>query len=250
MKNIFLFMITISCSTLAQITITSSDIANQLSVGNTVTVHELEAPATANIGATGGGNNWDFSTLQGNLEFVLTSVDPATTPHINDFSGANIATYTLGYFDGEPGEIWHYATLNGSYDNMGTAVVLVSQPGDVTMIKHNPARREMEFPLTYNSSWSQTYTQTIYVNGISILVADVLLGYVVDAYGTMILLGGASFDALRLRESMTIFGSNRVSYLFFTKSGAQVSLFTNDPNPPTNGTINLEGYSYSPLCLY
>jgi hypothetical protein len=245
MRKIFLFLIAFNFSTLAQITITNSDLAAQLNIGNSVTVHELEAPATADIGSPGGGNNWDFTMLQGNLLFDLTCVDPALTPHLAEFPGANIATHTLGEFEGDSAEIWHYATLNGSYDNMGTAVVLVAQPGSITFIKHDPARREMEFPLTYNSSWSTNYTQTVYFNSIPVVVADVTLSYLVDAYGTMTIPGGASFEALRLRESTTIFGSTTVSYLFFTKSGAQVSLFTDNDNPPASGVINLEGYSYS-----
>ncbi|HSL88843.1 MAG TPA: hypothetical protein VK870_06060, partial [Ignavibacteriaceae bacterium] len=214
MKKSLLFIILFSLNGLAQITISNSDLAAQLTIGNSVTVHELGGSATADIGSPGGGNNWDFTTLQGDLLFDLTSVDPALTPHIADFPGANIATHTLGEFEGDSAEIWHYAILNGSYENMGTAVVLVAQPENITLIKHDPARREMEFPLTYNSSWSTNYTQTVSFNSIPIVVADVTLSYVVDAYGTMTIPGGASFDALRLRESTTIFGSTIVSYLF------------------------------------
>ncbi|MBK7631219.1 MAG: T9SS type A sorting domain-containing protein [Ignavibacteriales bacterium] len=61
----------------------------------------------------------------------------------------------------------------------------------------------------------------------------------------MTLPGGSSFDALRLKESLTVAGMTSVSYLFISKSGAQVSLFASDPNPPLSGVINLEGYSYN-----
>ncbi|MBS4036327.1 MAG: T9SS type A sorting domain-containing protein [Ignavibacterium sp.] len=61
----------------------------------------------------------------------------------------------------------------------------------------------------------------------------------------MTLPGGSSYEALRVREATTVLGETDVYYLFVSKSGAQVSLFASDPNPPLSGTIALEGYSYN-----
>ncbi len=245
MKNLILLLFTISCSAFSQITITGIDIANQYSIGNTVTVNEFEGNANINIGSTGGGNNWDFSALQGNLTYNLTCVDPTSTSYFNDFPMANISTLTTGNYGGDPGSVWHFASVDGNYNNMGSVIILDAQPGIITMIKHNPARRELELPLTYNSGWTQLYNETVYVNGTSVLSSDVSLSFSADAYGTMTIPGGQSFETLRLRESMTIQGVTHVSYLFVTKSGAQVSLFTEDSNPPTSGIIDLVGYSYN-----
>ena len=245
MKTILFMLIAFSISAIAQITITSTDISNNLSVGKSVTILETETPANVDIGSPGGGNNWDFSGLSGSEVFILTSVDPAASPFINEFPGATIAKFAVRDFQGDPAQIWFYSNLDGGLNDMGSATVLDSIQGNVFTIKHNPAVREFQLPLTYNSSWTQTYTSTFYLNGTPFINNDFSSSTAVDAYGIMTLPGGSSFQALRVREATTFLGETDVYYLFVSKSGAQVSLFASDPNPPLSGTINLEGYSYN-----
>jgi hypothetical protein len=115
------------------------------------------------------------------------------------------------------------------------------------MIKHNPARIEAELPLTINSSWSQSYTQTLYINGSPFLSSQVSVNSVVDAFGILTIPGGESFDALRIRESMTVDGIiTSVTYQFLTQSGANAAVFAVDPNPPDSGVIATEGFSWNP----
>jgi len=57
--------------------------------------------------------------------------------------------------------------------------------------------------------------------------------------------GGASYDALRIREEMSISTLTSVSYSFVAMNGAQVSASAVDANPPNSGTINVEGTSYN-----
>lgn len=238
-------LIAFSISAIAQITITNTDISNNLSVGKSVTIRETEAPASVDIGSPGGGNNWDFSGLSASEVFILTSVDPAASPFINEFPGATITTYAERDIEGDLSQIWFYSNLDGGLNDMGNVAVPDSIQGNVFTIKHNPAVLEFQLPLTYNSSWTQTYTSTFYLNGTPFINNDFSLSTVVDAYGTMTLAGGSSFEALRVRESTTFLGETDVYYLFVSKSGAQVSLFASDPNPPLSGTIALEGYSYN-----
>lgn len=245
MKSLILILMTICCSVFSQITITNIDIVNQFNIGNTVTVNEFEGNANINIGFTGGGNNWDFSTLQGNQIFILTCIDPSTTSFISDFPLASISTLTTGDLKEDPGSVWHFANVNGSYSNLGSVIISDSQPGIITMIKHNPGRHELMLPLTYNTNWTHLYNETVYVDGNPVLTYDVSLCYIVDAYGIMTIPGGFSFEALRLRESMTIQGTTHVSYFFITKSGARVSLFTDIASPPTSGSIDVVGFSYN-----
>ncbi|HSL88171.1 MAG TPA: T9SS type A sorting domain-containing protein, partial [Ignavibacteriaceae bacterium] len=193
----------------------------------------------------GGGNNWDFSGLSGSEVFILTSIDPAASPFINEFPGATITTFVVKDFQGDPAQIWFYSNLNNGLNNMGNAAVIDSTQGTVFTTKHNPAVLEFQLPLTYNSSWTQSFTSTFYLNGTPFISNSFSLSTVVDAYGTMTLPGGSSFEALRVRESTTVLGETDVYYLFVSKSGAQVSLFASDPNPPLSGTIALEGYSYN-----
>ena len=122
--------------------------------------------------------------------------------------------------------------------------MLAPETALVTEIGYDPYRRQYEHPLTFNSQWSDTYTQTIYFNGTPINSANVSISTIVDAYGTMTIPGGASYEALRIREELTINGMTSVNYSFLAKSGAQVNVSATSPNPPNSGSINVEGTVY------
>ncbi len=251
MKKTLLFFAVASCTALAQITITNGDISNMFAVGNNVTIHEDTSITTVDIGDPGEGNNWDFQSLQSHLTIDLTSVDPATTPYIGDFPGANICTRSISTVGGLTLEIYSYSSLNGTFDNMGSGIAL--SPDTVTKIINNPPAIQAVLPMTFNSNWMQTYIMsTIFeVNGIPLftLESTVETDVLVDAYGSMTLPGDLSFNALRIREERTVTlpplpGATSVSYTFIARNGAQVSVSAVDANPPNSGTINVEGTSY------
>jgi len=146
----------LSYSVFAQPIILSSDIANWYAVGSSTTVHEMDSPTTINIGSLGGGNSWDFTSLQTGTSTVFKSVNPTATPHINVFSGADIALHATGIYSGEQAEIWAYSNLATSFDFMGSAIVLASQPSDLLTIKDYPPSQVAVFPFTWNSHWTQT----------------------------------------------------------------------------------------------
>jgi hypothetical protein len=202
-------------------------------------------PPPVDIGSTGGGNNWDFTMLVSDIQLSLESIEPATSPYFGDFPGANICTYSNSNVGGFQSEIWSYSTINGALDVLGNATTTSILPGFVTTIKNDPYRRQFEHPMTINSQWSHTYTQTIFLNGTPLNSSSVSLSVVVDAYGSMTIPGGASYEALRIRDELTISGLTSVSYNFVAKNGAQVSVSAVDPNPPTSGTINVDGTSYN-----
>jgi len=244
MKYLFTIFLLFSFTTFAQITITSGDVANMFAVGNSATIHEDTLQSSVDIGSPGGGNNWDFTTLQSNLMVTLESIDPATSPYINDFPTANICNYSLSNIGGNVSEIWTYSKLNGQFDVLGNAIESSALPGFVTQIKYDPYRRQYEHPFTINSQWSDTYTQTILINGTPVNSSSVSISTVVDAYGTMTIPGGASYEALRIREELTIVGITSTNYSFITKSGAQVNVNAVDANPPSSGVINVDGTTY------
>jgi len=244
MKKILLLFTIASCTAFAQITITSGDVANMFAVGNTATIHEDTLQSSVDIGAPGGGNSWDFTTFQSNLMLTLESIDPASSPYISDFPTANICNFSSSTIGGNLSEIWTYSKLNGQFDVLGNAATLSALPGFVTEIAYDPYRRQYEHPLTFNSQWSDTYTQTILINGTPINSTSVSISTIVDAYGTMTIPGGASYEALRIREELTISGMTSVNYSFLAKNGAQVNVNASSPNPPNSGTINVEGTVY------
>ena len=244
MKKILLFFAVISCTAFAQITITSGDVANMFAVGNSATIHEDTLQSSIDIGSPGGGNNWDFTMLQSNLMVTLESIDPATSPYITDFPTANICNYSTSTIGGNLSEIWTYSKLNGQFDVLGNVVESSALPGFVTEIKYDPYRRQYEHPLTINSQWSHSYTQTILINGTPINSTSITLSTIVDAYGIMTIPGGASYEALRIREELTINGLTTVSYNFIAKSGAQVNVNAVAANPPSSGMISVDGATY------
>ena len=245
MSKILLLIAIASFTAFAQITITSGDVLNMFADGKYITMYENTMQTTVDIGSPGGGNNWDFTALQFDLTINSEGVNSATSPFISDFPGANICTYRSDNFEGEQAELWSYSTINSNWDNLGNAITINSQPGTVIEIKNNPPAREAEFPFTNNSSWSQTYTQTTEINGTPISTTNVSTNSTVDAYGTMTLPGGASFEALRIRISETSGAETYVDYVFFSKSGATVNVYSSDVNLPNSGTINVDGTSYN-----
>ncbi|GMR24830.1 MAG: hypothetical protein BMS9Abin39_0099 [Ignavibacteria bacterium] len=234
----------------AQITITSNDISNTFALGNNVTINEDTLVNTADIGAAGGGNNWDFTGLASNLTINMTSIDPASGFMSNEFPGADFTTHSVSTIGGDSTEIWSYTVLGGgTFDNMGNVATLSSFPGFSTIIKNDPPRRMSVVPYTYLMFWNQIYTQTILVNGTPISTSNVQLDAEVDAYGTLTLPGGASFNALRVRETMIIttlgISDTSTNFNFITQNGAQVNITPTDPIPPLSGTISIEDASWN-----
>ena len=245
MKTLFLFCLFYSTSLFAQITITNTDVANVFTLGNSATVHSTDI-TTFDIGSAGGGNIWDFSGLLSTETFNLLCVDVATTPYASEFPGANLATYSQEDFGGYPAEVWSYLSLNGTLSNLGQAAVSDSLPGILITVKDNPAATELQLPMTYNTSWTQSYTETFYYNGTPLSQSNLSTNVIVDAYGMMTLPGGTSFEALRIRTTESENGIvSGVQYSFLAKNGANVTVATSDPNPPTSGVINADWYDWN-----
>jgi hypothetical protein len=235
------FLTIFSAAAFAQITITGNDLNNSFAIGNSTTIHEDTTQSSVDIGTTGGGNNWNFSSLQSNYTAELSSIDPLTSTYIAGFPTADFCFYTQAL----ELESWIYSTLNGYFDDLGSASIINGNPSAVFSLQNDPPSHSFMNPMTYNSQWMQTYTQSNYLNGNLIGSSIVSLSVLVDAYGTMTLPGGASYDALRLRESETISGITSVSYTFLAKNGAQVELEATDSNPSSSGTITVNGTSYN-----
>ncbi len=245
MKKFLLLVAVINYNAFAQITITTSDRASIFTTGNSIATYSNTSQSMVDIGSTGGGNNWDFTGLTYNVSATFESVDPSTTTYISDFSGADVCTHNVSSSGGIQIDIWSYYKLNGRYDLMGTASTNSSQASVVTETKNNPYRQEYVDGITYNSNWMQTFTQSMTVNGTSTGSSNVSISAVVDAYGTMTLPGGMSYDALRIKETTTVGSNTNVTFSFVTKSGAHVEVSAADPNPSDHGTISADNTSYN-----
>jgi len=245
MKTLFLFALFFTTTLFAQITITNSDVSNMFAVGNFATIHEYDG-AQIDIGSLGGSNNWDFTGLQTVSTFTYESVDPGSTPYISEFLTANVALHSQRVYIGEPGDGYSYLEVAGNLlNNMGQAVVLNSQPGNLYIVNNDPADA-LILPIAYNSGYQEHFLQTIYLNGSPISQDSVFKVVVIDAWGTMILPGGASFDALRIKEVRTVNGvPEGAHYSFQSANGAQVNMQASDPNAPDYGIIDVDWYDWN-----
>jgi hypothetical protein len=244
MKIISIILFLFSINSFAQITITSTDVSNVFAVGNSATVHSADI-TSFDIGTVGVNNIWDFSGLQSAETFNMLSVDPATTPYASQFPGATIASYSQGSYQGNPAESWSYLSLGSNLTSMGQAITSSSFPGLVITITNNPASIEMQLPMTYNTTWSQSYVTTTNFPGLPPSQTNFSINVVVDAWGTMTMPGGGSFEALRIRESTSASGNTSVQYSFLAKNGANVTVSATDANPPTSGVIDADWYDWN-----
>ncbi len=245
MRFTILFLFLYPISVLAQITITGDDVSAIFAVGNSTTIKQDTLASSVDIGTPGGNNMWDFTSLQHNVQGEYTSVDPASTLFIPLFPNATFCMHLDDFSQGFEAETWTYASLNGFFNNFGGALTSSEFPGYYILTTNDPPKETYINPMTYNSQWNQTYTQTIYLNSTIIDSADATLNVIVDAYGTMTLPGGGSYEALRIRETFTIAGITSVTYSFLSQNGAQVALYASSSNPPSSGVISVDGTSYN-----
>jgi len=249
MKRVLLFFVVVNCTAFAQISINSSDIANYLAIGNTVDIHTDTITTTIDIGTPGGGNNWNFSGLQISplIQISNESVDPATSPYSGDFPGADICIRSNGVAYGISSEIYSYLTLDGSaLSSMGNGSTSSALPGFVNIITFDPDMISASLPQTFNTFWTESYTQTIVskLNGtpVSSIMQNVMRDVFVDAYGSMTLPGGVTLEALRMEDVWTIVTEDAPvtshSFTFVTKSGAEVNIPVEETSG-NSGVVNV-----------
>ena len=251
MKYFFTLVILFSFSAFAQITINSSDIGAQYTPGNSTTIHSDTIVNSVDIGQLG-STSWDFSFLTPNpaYDIDLITVNPNSTPYIGNFPGANIGAKTTANFGGSLSEVYSYLSVNGSFDQYGTAAESEFAPGQllVVTITYNPTHTIATFPFTYNSTSNHngelTIVSTLNGNPFSTVMQTRISTSIVDAYGPMTLPGGRVVDALRIKEDvisiiqgpLPIYSRN-ISYSFITEDGSQVNV-PSDTVQSTTGTIN------------
>ncbi|MEW6509879.1 MAG: T9SS type A sorting domain-containing protein [Bacteroidota bacterium] len=237
----------------AQITITSTNVGDQIQVGHVLSSKEDTLVTSVDIGSTG-STSWDFSGLAAHTTTALTSVTVGTTPYAAQFPGATHAFQTTQTLEGITGTVYEYFVLGTSFADMGNMGSGEVSPG-ITAVLHTtntPAYVWYTFPLTYNSTWTSNYTSIMLVTVLGFpFLQDTTIhraSFLVDAYGPMTIPGGSVYQALRIREldSITTGGITFpiVTYSFLAANGALVQVST-DPSSPTSGTIPVGGATWN-----
>ena len=246
MKKIYtitLLLAFTSYSLSGQITITSDDMADIYALYNFTTLHTDTNVFTMEIGSPGGGNTWDFTDLYSETPITWLSQNVGIAPWVSKFPGAEYLIYKTFEAAGMEYEIYSYYTLNESLNDMGN---VVSTDFGETFEFNDPLYTQYELPMTINTTWSNSFTKTIEEDdGTVIDEFDITTDAAVDAYGTMTMPGGESYEALRIREEIDTDGVPSVKYIFIAKNGAKVVLDAGDPNPPTSGNIDVEVTVYN-----
>lgn len=199
-KHLFFFTLAL-CSTLsitAQITFTAADFPN---IGETYVTIECDVNASISIGQAGANQTYDFSSLVGIDSIGNTFVDPASTPGASAFPSATIATSGLDENEG-------FLYLQESATEIVTLgfYVDVSEDGSGEFLAsiYNPTQKIIEFPTTFNTSYTDNDALSFTVEDDSgfadsirntnTTVREVLF----DAYGTVITPDG-TYACLRER---------------------------------------------------
>ncbi len=251
----FLFVVSVLMMPLsAQIIINAGDFQAQYSVGNSVINNTDTTVTEINIGSLG-STSWDFSflTFNPNYAVAVTSVDPASTPYISEYPGADYSLKVLANSQGIQSESYSYLRQSNNFEYMGSAGMSPIQPGFESIITTDPYMIVNAIPTTYNTNWDYTSNQTSVTkqNGNPVFTTNstVISKNVVDAYGTMTLPGGAIVDALRISEDRTTYSNvggfsmydRHFSYIFLGKNGEQVTVIA-DTTQPNIGLISNYGY--------
>ncbi len=236
----------------AQISISASDIGAYYNIGNSISQQAVVERAMYDIGAPGGGNNWDFSGIIADSIATGTVLDPADTPFAEDFSAANRVTFTEFEEDGVSASQYFYVNLGT--DELVSLGFAGSSEFDGLMADtkstYSPTQPTFSFPIELEATWSYEGVQMIetsFDGGSFTQQFEVSRTSEVDAYGTLILPNEISADALRIKEVTTTsseivpgfpFVSQSVSFVFVTKNGNFLSVSTDfEEVAPVEGTI-------------
>jgi len=239
----------------AQITITGTDVGTFLQVGATISQVKDTLTSSLNIGAPG-STSWDFSGLLTHTTTALVSVSVASTPFASLVPTATHALKTSihGPYPGVPGtvdaDVYLYYALGGVLERIatlagGTLHVTTPFVFDFPAELHDlyiPRDTTYALPLANGTSWTSVYTDTtiIFIGGgrFQTTFAGHSLSYTVDAFGPMKMPGGAVHDALRIRR-VDSSPPGYLSYIFVAKNGASVTVTATDVGQPNNGVIQI-----------
>lgn len=169
---LYSFMTVVSINCYSQVTINGSDINPQ--VGDVQVSNNIDYVSP---GASGANQTWDFS--------ALTSTGTATFSIIS--STTNGANQAYSY----SGAVVHY-------NNTSSAQEMKTIEASGTVITYTDGEKILQFPLSFNANYSDTFYATFITNGYpAVRSGDNTL--TVDGYGSLILPGQTITDVLRVK---------------------------------------------------
>ena len=229
----------------AQITITESFITDN--IGFTVTSMEYDFDDSidlmALVNASGPNQTWDFTGMSFTADSFRTDQTfltlPADVPAADQFTDSDLVIRLESEpdpdFPDEVTEFYLFHSLqNGSFRSQGSAF-LGDADGDGTFEPYvttfSPASLDLQFPIEYESTWSDSTVSTSTFGGdMDTSSSADLRTFVVDGWGTLIIPQG-TYQALRIRtdySTQSLSSGNIVpeftDYVFITNVGIAANI--------------------------
>jgi hypothetical protein len=177
----------------AQPTLTSAGL-NPM-VGETFSMAVITSGGSFDIGNAGSNQTYNFAALSGTGSTV-SMVTPNSTGVSSQFAGSTVAASFGSYYS-------FYTPSNLSLELKG------NYSSGVAYIYTN-TKSLIAYPMTYNSSFVDTYTNYYTVSGLT-TNSNGTASMIADGYGTLVLPWGTLTDVLRVKEEDSYTSTSNVS---------------------------------------
>jgi hypothetical protein len=204
LKTFIILISFLSINLFGQIVIESSEIPHEVGIqwvkNSTIGAIEVD------LGTTGGPQTWDFtSQTMGSDNSTLTIVNPASTPFIDSFPGANLVYSSPSDSD----TVYQYYNLN---DDFLTLLGLGGASATIPFVwKYNPSD-SIPSPQSYGNSYHFKYGFTEEVIPGSYIENTHYGVNKYDAYGTVNIPYG-NYECLRIRTYDTVAMTMYIEYI-------------------------------------
>lgn len=150
-------------------------------------------------GSSGANQTWDLSSMTVTNSTQISIESPANTQYSSSFPDANIA-----WVNGSSGQVAYY---NGSASSLQFYGMHI--PGTATLSYDDP-EDQLQFPLTYNDSFTDTFYTEYTANGIT-FYREGTTTVTADGYGTLITPEGTFDNVLRVHTEQIYQDSANIS---------------------------------------
>jgi len=195
MKTFSLTLITLIIVTsfgVAQTTLTN---LNNPSPGN-VNIYLTCDTANISEGSAGPNRTWNFTSLSFNDSSAVSYVASSSTPYSSQFPTSNIASTT-------DDSTYSYATASQ------TNLIINGNAGSGMVIPYTDSQLFMQYPFTFNSSFTDAFSANFVVSGINTFRTGTT-AVTGDAWGQINLPNGSFTNALRVKYVTTTRDSSNV----------------------------------------
>jgi hypothetical protein len=164
-----------------QVTLTS---ANNPAPGNSEIISDCDSVGIV-PGSPGANQTWNFTNIVRRDSSLISWVSSSSTPYSGQFASSNVASTN-------DNSNYHYFTSSG------TNLITNGTAGPLAVIPYSNPELFMQYPFTFNSSFSDVFSANYLLNGIP-TVRTGTINVSGDAWGTINLPLGSFTNALRVK---------------------------------------------------